>query len=84
MREKVLTNREKTTLNRASYMKRAAGVIEGFLSVRFSALSAVVAIAQQYDEALTYDDVFKFWNFKNMNLDVLERMEKVLEKLKAE
>jgi len=80
----MLTKREKAAMDRAAYMRRAADVITGFVTGGYGAISAVHATARQDYPNLVYDEVYQFWNFRTLDIEILEKMENVLQKIKSE
>jgi len=84
MKKKVLTKRENNAVNRIAWMRRAVNVNDGLRQNGFGTLGAVSAIVQKYCPELTHDEVYNFWNFRGFDSIVLNKMEIVLDNLKAE
>jgi hypothetical protein len=80
----MLTKREKAALERALIMQRSGKVIQRFISAGWKNIDAVVAVVQQEYPKVERYALLRFWNNRDLNLDLLEKMEVVLENLKAE
>jgi len=84
MGKELLTKRENVVLQRAVYMQSAGKVVQQFIKLGWKSLPAIVALVQQHYPDITRDTVFNFWSYKTMNYDLLQKMETILEQLKAE
>jgi len=80
----MLTKRQNNAASRIEWMRRAVKVNGGFFSAGFQNVGAVSAIVQRYYPKLSHEDVYKFWNFRGLDENVLAKMEIVLDNLKAE
>lgn len=80
----MLTRRKELMLDKVAFLRRSADVIASFLHKGFCTKSAVVAVVQFHDATLAADDIVNFWHTKAQNVEVLEKMERIVELLNQE
>lgn len=80
----MLKKREKRAKRRIENAQRATEIASEFFDKGFTSLIALAAIVQHYYPEMKVADINNFWHFRNVNDEMIYKMENVLEQLKSE
>jgi hypothetical protein len=79
-----IKDRDKKTLLRFETVRKASDILRNFFDKGFKSFDAFKAIVQNYHPEVTEKILFDFWHIRTFDLEMVEILEDVFEKLKIE
>lgn len=80
----MLNKRENSVLVRIESVERAAKLARQFFDLGHTSLKSLMVVTRLTYPEMKLNDIQQFWQFRNMNAKLLDDMETVLNKLKAD